>query len=155
MTIWVDGDSCPKPVRDLLIRAANRRKLFTVFVADRKLPLPSSEYISSRVVETGADRADLEVAGEAKPGDLVITRDIPLAAGLVKSGITAIDDRGFVFSEENIGERLSVRSLMYDLREGGVQAERTRPASQRDLKTFADSFDREITKLLKLESTSG
>lgn len=152
MTIWVDADSCPKPVRELLIRAADRRLLQMVFVADRKLPLPQSPYIFSRVVETGTDHADMEVVAEAKPGDLVITRDIPLAARLVKSGISAIDDRGFVFSEDNIGERLSVRNLMYDLREGGIQPERTKPASQKDLKAFADAFDREVTRLLKSES---
>ena len=141
MTVWVDADSCPKPVRDLLIKAAGKRMLPMVFVADRKLPLPSSRYITSRIVETGTDRADKEVMEEAKVGDLVITRDIPLAAILVKSGITAIDDRGFVFSDDNIGERLSMRNLMYDLREGGIQAERARPANPQDMKAFADAFD--------------
>lgn len=155
MTVWVDADSCPKPVRDRLIKAAERRMLHMVFVADRKLPLPPSPYIACRVVETGTDRADLKVVEEAKVGDLVITRDIPLAAQLVKSGIKAIDDRGFVFSDDNIGERLSMRNLMYDLREGGIQAERARPASPRDLKAFADAFDREVTRLLKSESRPG
>jgi uncharacterized protein len=155
MTVWVDADSCPKPVRDLLIKAADRRMLHMVFVADRKLPLPSSPYIASRIVETGTDHADLEVVAAAKEGDLVITRDIPFAAVLVKSGIKAIDDRGYVFSDDNIGERLSMRNLMYGLREGGIQAERARPASPRDLKAFADAFDREVTKLLKMESRPG
>lgn len=155
MTIWVDADSCPKAVRDLLIRASGKRMLQMVFVADRRLPLPGSPYITSLIVETGTDRADMEVAAGASVGDLVITRDIPLAARLVKAGITAIDDRGFVFSEENIGERLSVRNLMYELREGGIQPERTKPAAPKDLKAFADAFDREVTRLLKSEPPTG
>ena len=152
MTVWVDGDSCPKPVRDLLIKAAERRKLHMVFVADRKLPLPPSAFIDFQVVESGTDRADSIVVDNAAAGDLVITRDIPLAAKVVDSGITAIDDRGFVFTDDNIGERLSMRNLMYDLREGGIQAERARPAGPRDLKTFADAFDREVTRLLKSDA---
>ena len=88
------------------------------------------------------------IAGRVKAMDLVITRDIPLAEQLVKSGVTAIDDRGYVFTQDNIGERISLRNLMYDLREEGIHHERTKPADKRDLKAFADAFDREITKLL-------
>jgi len=152
MTVWVDADSCPRNVRALLVKAAGKRKICMVFVADRPIPLPASQHISFRLAETGADSVDTEITARVRAGDLVITRDIPLAARLVESGAGAIDDRGFVFSEKNIGERLSMRNLMYGLREGGVQAERTRPAGRRELKAFADSFDREVTRLLKEES---
>ncbi len=154
MIVWIDADSCPKNIRDLLVKAADNRKIPMVFVADRPLPLPSSSYISFRQVETGADSVDSEIEDHVQPGDLVITRDIPLAARLVRSGSSAIDDRGFVFSGENVGARLSMRNLMYDLREGGMQPERTRPAGTRELKAFADAFDREVTRLLKQESGS-
>ncbi len=150
MTVWVDADSCPINVRKIVIKASMKRKIPTVFVADRRIPLPASPHIDFREVEPGVDRADAEIIEHAQPGDLVITRDIPLAANLVKSGVSAIDDRGYVFTESNIGDRLSMRNLMYDLREAGVQAERTRPPGQRELKAFADSFDREITRLIKL-----
>lgn len=149
MRVWVDADSCPKDVRDLLIKAAGKRKLSMVFVADRPVALPETRNIEFRLVETGINSADGEIAGDARAGDLVITRDIPLAARLVKAGVRAIDDRGFVFSEKNIGERLSMRNLMYGLREAGIQAERAKPAGRQDLKAFADAFDREITRLLK------
>lgn len=150
MTVWVDADSCPIHVRKIVIKAAMNRKVPTVFVADRRIPLPTSPYINFREVEPGADSADAEIIEHAQAQDLVITRDIPLAANLVRSGVRAIDDRGSVFTENNIGDRLSMRNLMYELREGGVQAERTRPPGQRELKAFADSFDREVTRLLKL-----
>ncbi len=151
MNCWVDADSCPKNVREILIKAAAKRKINMVFVADRRVPLPDSPHIAFRLVESGTDQADSEIVKEAQEGDLVITRDIPLAAKLVHRRIRAIDDRGFVFSENNIGERLSVRNLMYELREGGVQPERTRPPGRKELKAFADAFDREITKLIKQE----
>jgi len=155
MTCWVDADSCPRNIRELLIKAAGKRKIRMVFIADRRILLPESPYLVFRLVETGADQADREIVREAQKGDLVITRDIPLAARIVRSGVCAIDDRGFVFSEENIGERLSMRNLMYELREGGIQAERTKPPGKKELKAFADAFDREVTRLLMLEQKSG
>lgn len=149
MRVWVDADSCPKNVRDLLIKAAGKRRISMVFVADRLIPLPHSRYVAFRLVQTGTNRADAEIVKEAQPTDLVISRDIPLASRLVASGIRVIDDRGHVYCEENIGERLSMRNLMCGLREEGIQAERTYPAGPRELKAFADAFDREITRLSK------
>jgi uncharacterized protein YaiI (UPF0178 family) len=151
MTVWVDADSCPRNTRELLIRTAEKRNLSMIFVADRHLSLPEKPNITFRLVEKGPDQADGEIIGGALAGDLVITRDIPLAARLVRSGIAVIDDRGFVFSESNIGDRLSMRNLMYELREGGIQPERTKPPGPRELKAFADALDREITRLIKLE----
>ena len=40
--------------------------------------------------------------------DLVITADIPLAARIVEKGGVALDPRGVLYTEENVGERLSV-----------------------------------------------
>ena len=151
MTVWVDADSCPKAVREILIRAADKRRVPMIFVANRRMPLPESGYVSSIVVEAVADGADREIAAGALHGDLVVTHDIPLAAEVVKNGVSAIDDRGAVFTEGNIGVRLSMRNLMYELREGGIQAERARPMSQKEVTAFANAFDREVTRLLKDE----
>ncbi len=121
-----------------------------VFVADRRIPLPESKYIQSIIVEPDTDSADREIVRGATKMDLVITRDIPLASVLVKGGVSAIDDRGAVFGADNIGARLSMRNFMYELRESGIQAERTRPATSRDVAAFANALDRELTRLLKV-----
>ena len=67
----------------------------------------------------GPDAADDHIAEEAQPGDLAVTADIPLAAKLVAKGVVAIDPRGAEYTEENIGERLSVRDFMDQLRSTG------------------------------------
>ena len=149
MTVWVDADSCPIPVRTILIRAADRRKVPTVFVADRTLPIQPTKYVSTALVESDIGSADRHILSAAGTGDLVITRDIPLASELVKKGIDAVSDRGTVLNSDNIGERLSMRNLMYELREGGIQTERQKPATGKDVAAFANAFDREITRLLK------
>ena len=149
MTVWVDADSCPKVAREILTRAAQKRRIPMVFVADRRIPLPDSRYIREIIVEPDTDSADREIVKGATSKDLVVTRDIPLASELVKGGVSAIDDRGAVFDQDNIGVRLSMRNFMYELRESGIHAERTRPATKRDVAAFANALDRELTRLLK------
>jgi uncharacterized protein len=58
MKIWVDADACPGPVRDILLRAAERLKVPAVFVANKRLTLPRSELVSSVQVGAGLDVAD-------------------------------------------------------------------------------------------------
>jgi len=71
--------------------------------------------IESIAVQEGFDQADDYVAERMVPDDLVITADIPLAARIVAKGGVALDPRGEVYTEENVGERLSMRDLMIEL----------------------------------------
>ena len=47
-----------------------------------------------------------------EPGDLIITRDIPLAAEVIEKGALALSPRGEAFSKENIRGRLNMRDFM-------------------------------------------
>ena len=149
MKIWVDADACPGPVRDILLRAAERLKVPTVFVANKRLTLPRSELVSSVQVGAGLDVADRHIAAEAQQGDLAVTQDIPLAALLVPRGVVVMDPRGELFTEENITERLSVRNFMQELRDSGVTTGGPSGFSARDKQEFAATLDRELTRLLK------
>jgi uncharacterized protein len=149
MRIWVDADACPGPVRDILLRAAERLKVPTVFVANKRLTLPRSELVSSVQVGAGLDVADRHIAAEAQRGDLAVTQDIPLAALLVPRGVVVMDPRGELFTEENIAERLSVRNFMQELRDSGVMTGGPSGFSASDKQEFAATLDRELTRLLK------
>lgn len=149
MRIWVDADACPGPVRDILLRAAERLKVPTVFVANKRLTLPRSELVSTVQVGAGLDVADRHIAAEAQRGDLAVTQDIPLAALLVPRGVVVMDPRGELFTEENIAERLSVRNFMQELRDSGVMTGGPGGFSARDKQEFAATLDRELTRLLK------
>jgi uncharacterized protein YaiI (UPF0178 family) len=83
----------------------------------------------------------------ARPGDIVVSRDIPLAGRLVGAGVAVIDDRGRRYSSENIGEMLSLRDFMVGLAENGLGAERSACYGKKELKRFADSLDALITEL--------
>lgn len=149
MKIWVDADACPGPVRDILLRAAQRLRVRIVFVANKRLQLPVSDLVSSVQVGAGLDVADGHIAAAASSGDLAVTQDIPLAALLVPKGVVVLDPRGERFSEENISERLSVRNFMQELREAGVATGGPSAFSAQDRQQFAAALDRELSRLAR------
>jgi uncharacterized protein YaiI (UPF0178 family) len=148
MTIFVDADSCPKPARELLIRTAKRKPVRAVFAANRPLPLETGTEIVMEVCPPGEGSADNRIVELARQGDLVITRDVPLASRLVEKAVRVIDDRGRVFTRDNIREFLSLRDFMVGLAESGLGMERTASYGRKELKSFADALDRELRRLL-------
>ena len=118
--IWIDADGCPWDVKEIVSRAAQRRQLSVVVVANRDMKVPASPYITKLVVPRGLDMADNKIVEEVQPADLVITADIPLAALVVGKGATALDPRGELYTEANVRERLSIRDAMHELRAAGV-----------------------------------
>ena len=142
MKIWIDADACPKPIKELLYRVAQRKKIILTLVANRSLIYPVSPLIRSIQVAAGADVADQEIIRLLEPGDLVITADIPLAAETISMGGHALDPRGDFFSVENIRERLSVRNFMDDLRSNGIETGGPSAYGAKDKQIFANKLDR-------------
>ncbi len=149
MKMWVDADACPGAVKEIVIRAAQRMDISTVFVANKNIVLPALARLSSVRVPKGLDSADRYIAGAASAGDLAVTADIPLAAALVAKGVAVIDPRGTVYSEENIGEAVAVRDLMSGLRESGVETQGPKSFGPRDAQRFASSLDRSLNAALQ------
>lgn len=147
MRLWIDADACPGPVKELIIRSAERLKIPAVFVANKPTVLPRSELLSSVQVARGLDVADAYISANAMPGDLAVTQDIPLAAALVKKGVVTLDVRGEPFTPENIDERLSMRNFFQELRDSGVATEGPKGFAPQDRQRFAASLDRELTRL--------
>lgn len=148
-TVWIDADACPKPVRQIVFRAAARLGLTVRVVANTPVPVPSSPLVHLVLVPPGADVADAEIVASLAPGDLVVTADIPLANAVVKAGALAIDVRGTLYSDDNVGERCAVRDLLHDLRESGMRLDGPAPYGPRDVQRFADTFDRVVTRLIR------
>ena len=142
MKIWIDADACPKPIKELLYRAAERKMIILTLVANRSLGHPQSRWIRSIRVSAGADVADQEIIRLLEAGDLVVTADIPLAAETISQSGHALDPRGDFFSEDNIRERLSVRNFMDDLRSNGIETGGPTAYSAKDKQKFANELDR-------------
>lgn len=140
--IYVDADACP--VKDEIARAAARHGLNVVLVADGGLRPPREAHVSVKFVARGPDAADDWIADNAKPGDVVVTADIPLASRAVAAGAIVIDHRGKLLTEESVGMARAMRDLRTDLREAGLLEERGRPYSKRDRGEFNNRLEQAI-----------
>ncbi len=146
MQVWVDADACPGEIKQLLFRAAMRRKVKATLVANQPMHTPKSEYIDSIVVRAGMNVADRRIVELVEPGDLVVTADIPLAADVVAKGGQALNPRGELYTDTNIGERLAVRNMLDELRGGGQITGGPPNFNAKDKQAFANQFDRWLTK---------
>jgi len=149
MKIWVDADACPGEIKEIIIRAAHKRCIETIFVSNKVISIPDSPFVFAVKVLQGSDVADNYIAERAEEKDLVITQDIPLAAILVFKETIVISVHGVLFTPANIGEKLSVRNFMHELRATGVQTSGPKPFSNKDKQNFANTFDQQLAKLSK------
>jgi uncharacterized protein YaiI (UPF0178 family) len=134
-----------------VLRASRRRDLPVVFVANRAISPHRSPRVSSLRVGREMDAADAAIAKGVEPGDLVVTADIPLAAKVVSRGGQALDPRGDVLTEENVGERLAMRDLLSGLRADGGLTGGPPPFSNTDRQRFANALDRMLTAAQRRE----
>jgi uncharacterized protein len=145
MQIWVDADACPKVIKDLLFRAADRWGIALTLVANRPLRTPPLPHIQVLQVPAGFDVADRTIAQRVRAGDLVVTADLPLAAQVIARGGHALNPRGTLYTPENMPEHLTMRHVMDELRQSGVDTGGPSPFSPRDRQAFANQLDRVLT----------
>lgn len=147
--IWIDADACPRVIKEILFRASERLRIPVCLVANKNLSRHENGLIESIVVDDGFDVADDYIAEHVSHDDVVITADIPLASRIVAKGAVAIDPRGETYTGDNVGERLSVRDLMTDLRESGLVRGGPPQFGLTDRQRFASSLDRLLTSIIK------
>ena len=143
--LYIDADACP--VKAEAERVATRHKVPMYVVSNgglRPSPNPLVEHV---IVAEGPDVADMWIAGRARPGDVVVTDDIPLAARCVEAGAQVIKHNGEMLTAANIGNVLATRDLMTDLRaadpfrQGGGKG-----FTKADRSRFLDGLERALRK---------
>ena len=142
MQIWVDADACPKAIKDILFRVAERTGITITLVANQYLQTPPSRYIQFLQVKSGYDVADNEIVKRLNVGDLVITADIPLAYDVIGKGGHAINPRGERYTQDTIKERLNMRDFMDTLRGSGIDTGGPAALNSRDIQGFANQLDK-------------
>ena len=146
MRIWIDGDACPAPVKEIVFRAAVQRLVPVCLVANQMQRLPRHQLISQVQVTKTPDAADHYLIAEAFPADLVITADVPLAAELVLKTVHVINPRGEVYTDANIRERLGMRDFLDQMRGAGLVSGGPSGYNEKDKQLFANALDRWIQK---------
>jgi uncharacterized protein YaiI (UPF0178 family) len=146
MSIWVDADACPRPVKEILFKAAERTGVELTLVANHAMVVPRLPNVRLLQVQGGFDVADQEIAKRVAPGDLVITADIPLAADVIARGAQALNPRGELYSADTIRALLTMRDFMDTMRASGVVTGGPPALSQADRQAFAGQLDRWLAR---------
>ncbi|MBU1611582.1 MAG: YaiI/YqxD family protein [Proteobacteria bacterium] len=148
MQIWVDADACPRAVKEILFKVAERRQVAVTLVANAWMTVPPSPLIKTIQVGAGFNVADDEIAELAQYGDLVITADIPLADKIVDKGATGLNPRGELYDADNIKGILRMRNLMEELRSAGTAGGGPPAYGPKDKQDFTNQLDKFLTRAL-------
>ena len=151
--ILVDADACP--VKEEIYKVAARHHIRVIIVANSYINVPRDAMIERVVVPSGLDVADDWIAERARPGAIVISADIPLAARCVKAGSDVIASTGRAFTEQSIGMALATRNLMDQLRSAGETTGGPPPFSKGDRSTFLSALDLAIVRLKRAGFSPG
>lgn len=149
MRIWVDADACPKVIKDILFRAANRKKIEMILVANQSIFVPFSHFIKTVKVSSGFDVADNYIVCHLDKGDLIVTADIPLADAVIEKGCFALNPRGIFYSTKNIKQHLSMRNLNAELRNTGLITGGPSTLNKKDIQLFANALDQFLNASVK------
>ena len=141
--IYVDADACP--VRDEVLRVAERHGVAVVYVANGGIRPSAHPLARVEVVAEGPDAADRWIAERIGPGDVCVTADVPLAARCVAAGALVLKPNGEAITTANAGAALAMRDLMADLRAADpFRLGGGRPFGRADRARFLDALERTL-----------
>jgi uncharacterized protein YaiI (UPF0178 family) len=153
MEIFVDADACP--VKDEIYVVSTRHGVAVVLVANSRMGVPDGFGVELVLVEQGPDVADDWIVEHLRPGDVVVTADIPLAARCLEVGARVIGNDGRVFTADAIGDLVATRDLKSQLREAGMVTGGPPPLSDRDRSRFASKLDELVGRGIREENRPG
>jgi uncharacterized protein len=140
--VYIDGDAFPRRLNKILFAIIERLELSTFVISNKCINIGESKNINYIIVDAGADEADDRIVEMVKEGDLVITADIPLADRILTKKAHAIDQRGGIFTEDNIKEYLAMRNLMQSMRDNGQRTKGPKPFNEKDAHKFANQLNK-------------
>ena len=140
--LYVDADACP--VKDEVMRVAERHALMAVYVSNSWMRLPDSPYVRRVIVAEGPDAADNWITEQITASDVAVTQDIPLADRCLKKGARALSPMGKPFTTDNIGMALAMRDLKAHLRETGDMLGGNPAFTRNDRSRFLQELERAV-----------
>jgi len=147
MRLFIDGDAFPNLLKPIILKAIERLELETYVIANKKINIGKSQYITYIIVDLGADEADHKIVEMVEENDLVITADIPLADRIITKKAHAIDHRGELYSVDNIKQYLTMRNFMQEMREAGEITGGPKAFSQKDAREFANQLNAFLSRV--------
>lgn len=145
MRIWVDADSCPKAIKEILFRTADRRRIAVTLVGAQPNSWPNSAFIRSITVLPGFDAADQKISLMVSEGDLVVTSDVALASSVIDKKALAMSPRGEQHTRDQVRQRMAERGFMPVARGAGIVAVKD-SSSAREQLAFTNLIEVLLTK---------
>ena len=143
-SVWVDADSFPTKARAFAVSYSFSKSVPVIFVANREIK--SEKYVRMVVCQKEKDSADDYIFSHCAENDIVLTRDILFAARLVEKKIKVMNDRGLIFSRDNIDEKLREREFSINMAEIGLGGNKGNYYGEKELKKFSTVFREELQK---------
>ncbi len=140
--IYVDADACP--VKEEVIRVAERHGVEVFMVSNSGLRLPQNPMIHSVAVGGAFDAADDWIAERAGADDIAITSDILLAQRCLNNHVIVINPNGKPFTDGNIGSAVAMRSLNSELRDMGLISGNNPSFAKQDRSRFLQALEKAV-----------
>lgn len=142
MKIIIDADSCP--VKENAVAIAGECNIHVLMIASVSHNIAEEAGVSTRIVDSLPQEADIAIINSAKKGDIVITNDQGLASIVLKKEAGVISPDGYIFREKDIDHLLEIRELQRRLREQGIRTKR--PKKRKKEQDMA--FEKNLRKLI-------
>ena len=146
--LFVDADACP--VKEEAYKVARRYGLQVFVVANSFMGVPAEPRIERVIVDAGPDVADDWIVEHVRPGDVVVTSDLPLADRCLKAGALALGPSGRAFTQDMIGAALAQRSIGEHLRSMGQVTRGPPPFQAADRSRFLSALDEAVHRARRL-----
>lgn len=140
--IWIDADSCPLLVRNHCIKMGAKLSIPVTFVANKNITATENYPFEMIICNEEKDAADNYIFDHCTEGDIVITKDIVFADRLVTKGISCLNDRGTIFTKNNIKEILADRNFDFQLAQIGLAKHFHEGYDKKKFSAFANCLDK-------------
>ena len=149
MKILVDADACP--VVDRIISIAKTEQIPVILVKNfsHYSNKDQPEHVETIYVDKGSDAADYRIVKLAKKNDIVVTQDYGLASLCLGKGVVVINQKGFLYTQNNIDRLLHSRYIHAKARKSGIRTKGPKAFTKQDEEAFQKRLLETIVNIKK------
>ncbi|MGL4346157.1 MAG: YaiI/YqxD family protein [Cellulosilyticaceae bacterium] len=151
MRILVDGDGCP--VIEETIEIAKLFGMEVVVFCDTAHHI-EREGATTILIQKGLDAVDFAITNKMQKGDIVVTQDFGLAAMILAKRGYAINQNGFIYTEENIDQLLFRRHIAKLARKSGTRLKGPKKRTAADDQKFVEGLTKLCNKIKSIDQNS-
>ena len=149
MRILVDADACP--VLEIIENTAEELQIELIIFSDIYHEINSS-YGQVIKVDRRAESVDMAIYNKAEMDDIVVTQDYGLAALVLSQKCQVLNNKGNIFTEDNIDYLLMKRHRHSKLRRAGKRHTNPKKRKPKDDERFKNSLRKIINDNYNFQS---